>query len=283
LAAPAPDTTRLILFRAGAGPLKALPLSLVSRIESVPSDRLTQSDGTLITMHQGRLMPVLPASPDAVSTGSLHPVLVISIGGESMGLLVDEIVDVIEEPLEIQIAGGADDIVGTAEIRGEAVDVLDIMHFIRQARPNAQLRGVARRFKILLVDDKLFFRDMLAPVLTSGGYEVTVCASAADALALLQRGIAFDAIVTDTDMPEMDGYRFAEAAHEQPRCGHVPIIALAAHPTAPVLAAARACGISAVAGKFDRRALLQAVRASLSSEDLANTELEQRFLTEKAA
>src|SRR5947209_4743705 len=102
LAAPAPDSTRLILFRAGAGPLKALPLSLVSRIESVPSDRLTRSDGTLITMHQGRLMPVLPASPDAVSTASLHPVLVISIGGESIGLLVEEIVDVIEEPLEIQ-------------------------------------------------------------------------------------------------------------------------------------------------------------------------------------
>ncbi|MEA2759807.1 MAG: two-component system, chemotaxis family, sensor kinase CheA [Methylobacteriaceae bacterium] len=283
LTAPALERTRLILFRAGSDPLKALPLSLVSRIESVASDRLTQSDGTLITMHQGRLMPVVPASPDVALTNNLHPILVVSVGGESMGLLVDEIVDIIEEPLEIQIAGGADDIVGTAEIRGEAVDVLDIMHFIRQARPHAELRGVARRFKILLVDDKLFFRDMLAPVLTSGGYVVTVCASAADALALLQRGIAFDAIVTDTDMPEMDGYRFAEAVHEQPRCGHLPIIALAAHPTAPVLAAARASGISAVAGKFDRRALLDAVRTCLSFKDLANTELEQRVLTEKAA
>jgi two-component system, chemotaxis family, sensor kinase CheA len=88
---------------------------------------------------------------------------------------------------------------------------------------------------------------MLAPVLTSGGYEVTVCASAAEALALLQRGIIFDAIVTDTDMPEMDGYRFAEAAHEQPCCSNLPIIALAAQPTAPMLAAARASGICAVA------------------------------------
>ena len=60
--APALESTRLILFRAGPGPLKALPLSLIARIESVPSDRLTQSEGTLITMHQGRLMPVIPAS-----------------------------------------------------------------------------------------------------------------------------------------------------------------------------------------------------------------------------
>jgi two-component system chemotaxis sensor kinase CheA len=283
LTAPARESTRLILFRAGSGPLKALPLSLVSRIESVASERLTESDGALITMHQGRLLPVLPAAPDVMRTKTIYPVLVISVGGESMGLLVDEIVDVVEESLDIQIAGEADDSVGTAEIRGDAVDVLDIMHFIRQARPNAQLRGAARRFKVLLVDDKLFFRDMLAPVLTSGGYDVTVCASAAEALVLLQRGVAFDAVVTDTDMPEMDGYRFAETVHEQPRCGDLPIVALAAHPTPPVLAAARASGISAVAGKFDRRALLQAVRTCLIFEDTANTELERRVLTEKAA
>jgi two-component system, chemotaxis family, sensor kinase CheA len=108
------------LFRAGSGPLKALPLSLVSRIESVANDRLTQSDGMLIMMHQGSLVPVLAASPDVVRTKATHPILVISIGEDSMGLLVDEIVDVIEEPLDIQIAGTADDVVGTAEIRGDA-------------------------------------------------------------------------------------------------------------------------------------------------------------------
>ena len=283
LTAPALESTRLILFRAGSGPLKALPLSLVSRIESVASEQLTQSEGTLITIHNGRLVPVLPASSDMVRRTGVHPILVISLGGEAMGLLVDEIVDIIEEPLDIQIAGAADEIVGTAKVRGNPVDVLDIMHFVRRARPDAQLRGAARRFKVLLVDDKLFFRDMLAPVLTSGGYDVTACASAIEALAFLQRGVAFDAIVTDTDMPEMDGYRFAEAVHEQPRCGDLPIIALAAHPSARVLEAARASGISAVAGKFDRRALIEALRACLSWEDMANTELEQRVLTEKAA
>lgn len=73
----------------------------------------------LIMMHQGSLVPVLAASPDVVRTKATHPILVISIGEDSMGLLVDEIVDVIEEPLDIQIAG-ADDVVGTAEIRGDA-------------------------------------------------------------------------------------------------------------------------------------------------------------------
>jgi two-component system chemotaxis sensor kinase CheA len=234
-------------------------------------------------MHQGRLMPIVPASGAIVCANSIHPVLVISLGGEFMGILVEEIIDIIEEPLDIQIAGGAEDIVGTAEIRGDAVNILDIMHFIQQARPNAPLRSIARRFKVMLVDDKLFFRDMLAPVLTSGGYEVTTCASAAEALALIERGIGFDAIVTDTDMPEMNGYHFAEAVHSHPRYGDLPIIALAAHATNPVLAAARASGITAVAGKFDRRGLLETLRACLNRDDLTNTELERRVLTEKAA
>ena len=108
----------------------------------------------------------------APRSDAIHPILVISLGGECMGVLVDEIVDVVEEPLEIQIAANADELLGTAEIRGEAVEILDVMHFIGRARPNAHLSGAARRFKVLLVDDKLFFRDMLAPVLTSGGYDV---------------------------------------------------------------------------------------------------------------
>jgi two-component system chemotaxis sensor kinase CheA len=90
LATPALESTRLVLFRAGSGPLKALPLSLVSRIESVANDRLTQSDGMLIMMHQGSLVSVLAASPDVVRTKATHPILVISIGEDSMGLLVDE-------------------------------------------------------------------------------------------------------------------------------------------------------------------------------------------------
>jgi two-component system chemotaxis sensor kinase CheA len=85
------ESTRLLLFRAGSGPLKALPLSLVSRIESVARDRLTGSDGTLVTIHQGRSLPVLPASHDMVRTTGVHPILMISVASQSMGLLVDEI------------------------------------------------------------------------------------------------------------------------------------------------------------------------------------------------
>ena len=62
---------------------------------------------------------------------------------------------------------------------------------------------------MLLIDDSPFFRNMLTPVLQAAGYQVTAAASAPEALAMLKDGRAFDVVVTDIEMPEMDGFEFA--------------------------------------------------------------------------
>jgi CheY-like chemotaxis protein len=66
---------------------------------------------------------------------------------------------------------------------------------------------------ILLVDDSVFFRGMLAPVLEAAGYQVTCAASAKAALSALQTGCRFDAIITDLEMPEMDGFALTPDWH----------------------------------------------------------------------
>ena len=63
---------------------------------------------------------------------------------------------------------------------------------------------------VLLIDDSPFFRNMLTPVLQAAGYDVTAVGSAPEALALLKDGRVFDVAVTDIEMPEMDGFEFAE-------------------------------------------------------------------------
>ena len=60
---PADETTRFVLFRAGAGALKALPLSLVVRIESIPAADIRTSDGLMVIQHQSHLMPLVPLFP----------------------------------------------------------------------------------------------------------------------------------------------------------------------------------------------------------------------------
>ena len=57
-------------------------------------------------------------------------------------------------------------------------------------------RAFANQFRILLVDDKPFFRDMLAPLMIAAGYRVKTAASGAEALAMFEKGAHFDAVVT---------------------------------------------------------------------------------------
>ena len=281
---PPREKTRLILFRSGAGALKVVPLSLISRIESAASNAIVVSDGKLVMQHRGFLMPLLRVSGTASDeTTRDKPVLVLGIGGDSVGLIVDDIIDIVEHFLDIEIASSTPGTIGSARIRDTVVEIIDISHYVRLARPDALERGVTNRFSVLLVDDRLFFRDMLAPLLTAAGYRVTTAASGRDALFLLSKGAAFNAIVTDTDMPDMDGYTLTREIRRDERNAGVPIIALAAHSAPIIEEAARSSGMSGVVGKFDRAALLAALKSSLDSQSLGTHTLEERIIREHAA
>lgn len=277
------EATRFVVFRAGSSALKAVPLSLIARIETLGGTLATTADGLFVTQHQGRLMPLVPVGDVAYDGNAEWPVLVVGVGGEPTGLLVSEIVDIVEDHLDIQIAGGAAGIVGTANIRGEPTDILDVTHYMRIARPEAFERGHTRRFRVLLIDDKLFFRDMLAPVISAAGYEVSTAASGYEALSLFAKGAVFDAVVTDLDMPDMDGYKLARRILEDPRCRSLPILALDAHAAPTVCRAAEAAGMRGAVGKFDRGALIAALAAMLDAEAFNIQAIEPRHIVEAAA
>ena len=283
-----PDTrTRLILFKAGDGPKKALPLSLITRVEEIESCQITTSENRLVMPFQGRLMPLVAAGADLLSEKQTrHPVLVIAVGGEPMGLLITDVLDIIEAQLEIQISDDRPGILGMAQINSELIEIMDAPWFMQLARPNAFARGQAKRFHVLLVDDKLFFRDMLGPVLSVAGYDVTTASSGEAALGMIERGHVFDVVVTDTDMPGMDGYMFAQTLRDRARANPgapvQPLIALAAYTGPSVHEAARACGMKIAVGKFDRPALLNALASVLDPAMLASQVLEHKYLNEAA-
>jgi two-component system chemotaxis sensor kinase CheA len=281
---PTEEKTRFVLFRAGPGALKAIPLSLISRIESVAASAIKQSDGMYVMRHQGQLMPLVRVfARDDAPMAAANPILVLGVGGESMGLIVNEIIDVVEAHLALEIAGTSVGIVGTAQINDEVVELVDATHFMQIGRPNAFARGFAKRFRVLLVDDKPFFLDMLAPLLTAVGYRVTTATAGRDALAMIEKGARFDAIVTDTDMPDMTGYALARKLAEDPKYAPMPVIALAAHAAPAVMQAAAASGMCGAVGKFDRAGLLTMLGQILESHDLNQHALESRIIGDAAA
>ena len=101
---------------------------------------------------------------------------------------------------------------------------------------------------------------MLTPVLRAAGYEVTAVAGAQEALALLKHGRRFDVLVTDLDMPGMDGFALATAVRAEARFADMPIIALSAYGSPEAIERGRQVGFHDFVAKFDRQSLVAALK-----------------------
>jgi two-component system chemotaxis sensor kinase CheA len=259
------STTSLLVFRAGSSRPKAVPLSLITRLEEIDAQKIELSNGRHMVQYRGHLMPLISMSESVSIKGEgAQPLLVFSDGSRSMALVVDEIVDIVDDSLDIQVASDTPGVLGSAVVRGQATEIIDVGHFLPLAfedwfrRKEQQVQHRAR--SVLLIDDSPFFRNMLTPVLQAAGYAVTAAASARDALALLGEGQAFDVAITDIEMPDMNGFQFAEAVRADPRTGDLPIIALSSVVSPEAIERGRRVGFHDYVAKFDRQGLIAALK-----------------------
>jgi two-component system, chemotaxis family, sensor kinase CheA len=258
-------TTSLLVFRAGSMQPKAVPLSLITRLEEVDAQKIELSNGRHMVQYRGQLMPLISMSNDVRIKGEgAQPLLVFSDGSRSMALVVDQIVDIVEDNLEIQVGSDNPGVLGSAIVRGHATEIVDVGHFLslafedwfrRREQPTQH-----RQSSVLLVDDSPFFLNMLTPVLQAAGYAVTAVGSAKDALAMLKDGRLFDVAITDIEMPDIDGFQFAEAVRGDPRTAELPIIALSSVVSAEAIDRGRRVGFYDYVAKFDRQGLIAALK-----------------------
>jgi two-component system, chemotaxis family, sensor kinase CheA len=257
-------TVSLLVFRAGSAELKAVPLSLVTRLEEIDCRNIELSGGRHLVQYRGQLMPLVRLDEFRMRTEGTQPLLVFSDRGRSMGLAVDEIVDIVEDKLDIEVPGEAPGSLGCAVIRGQATEVVDVGYFLPLAfqdwfrRNDAQVSGAPK--SLLLVDDSAFFRNMLGPVLKAAGYEVTAAGGAEEALAILKSGRQFDVVVSDIEMPGMSGYELAQAVRSDPRGANVTLIALSALASETMVERGRRAGFDDFVAKFDRQGLIAALK-----------------------
>jgi len=268
-AATSAERLSLLLFRAGGGAPRAVPLGLIARLEDLPAERIEMSHGLPVVQYRGALMPLVPMTEGWVppEPGGRQAVLVFNDSGRAMGLAVDEILDVVEETLKIENGQERPGFLGTAVIAGRATEVVDCAWWLRQAGEDwfgPQRPASTSRPRILVVEDSAFFRNMLVPALGAAGFEVTAAASGTQALKLREAGESFDAIVSDIEMPELDGLGLARAVRDGGAWHDTPMIALTSHTDAAAVARSREAGFADHVPKFDRDALLGALRGCLA-------------------
>ncbi|HEV7457209.1 MAG TPA: chemotaxis protein CheW [Roseococcus sp.] len=262
-----PRQTALLLFRAGEGAPKAVPLALVARLEHLAADRIEQAGDSMVVQYRGSLMPLLPiAGYGAPPTGGGdQPVLVFGDGDRALGLMVDEILDVVDAVLDIDQAGQRPGFLGSCVVNNRVTEILDTAHWLQQAKEDwfGNRRAETVRPRVLIVEDSAFFRNLVVPAVTAGGYEVTTVANGREALALRDADEMFDVIVSDIEMPELDGFGLVSAVREGGIWAELPMIALSGRCEPEDVARGRGAGFSDYIGKYDRDALLASLQDCL--------------------
>lgn len=274
LAAPEPAGLRgLLLFRYGPAELLAAPLGEVRRLVMIPRERiervgdreLVSVDGTAINVLRLDQLLNLSMCPER---GRLFLILPRQ-AGPPVGLLASEILDT--PTLRVQLdeqAYRVDGVLGSMMIGGQIAVLLDVGRLlemwgqIHHARTIASSGGPRKR--ILVVEDTQFFQRLITSHLQEEGYEVELAGNGSEGLTKLAAG-SFDLIVSDLEMPVMDGLTFALRVRQEPRHSTVPLLALTTLSSAEHRGRAFESGFDAYEVKLDRHSFLTAVKGLLSS------------------
>ena len=258
-----PEPTNVLLFDAGDNRTMGVPLSLVARLEEIPHEKIETAGRRKVVQYRDQLLPLLTIDgvPSANNSTNIQPVIVFSEGNNSMGLMVQGIRDIIEERLTMHMNSTQPGVLGTAILGGQAVDVIDTHYYISQANPE-WYADVKRKtsHRVLVIDDSIFFRQLISTTLVSHGYEVVACGAADEAISRLDQGARFHVVVSDLEMPNMDGFQFAKACRVRPELKLTKLIAMTALQDADLDQRANDAGYDAILKKFDPPVLVSTIR-----------------------
>jgi two-component system, chemotaxis family, sensor kinase CheA len=251
------DITPMVVFAAGSSEPKAVPLSLVTRLEDLDAATFENGDGRLMVQYRGELMTIIPADPnmEIVRTGA-QPILVFTHNQHAVGIAVDQIIDIVEEKLDIETTTQQPGVLGVAVLRGKATEVLDVGHYLTLGLGDWDVPDPSAASRhVILVERNPFFRNLLAPLLRAAGYEVEAVDTTSAALLCAEyRKPA--AVLTDIDADMSSARRLLD----DDRLSGARIVAMSG------LEGVDAQGFASLVRKSDRQSLIAALDTTTRME-----------------
>lgn len=232
-------TQRLLLVEANRRHF-GLPLEAVEAIRRLPAEARFSLDGRAAIQLDGRsiLAPSLAEvlalpGPTSEHIGEVIACVVVRMDGQQLALQVDEVLaeeDVLPRPLAPPLKR-VRNIASLATLAsGEVCPVLNPADLLRSAvriAPGFMRPAPQPRRSILLVEDSALVRAMEKRVIEDAGYDVVTAVDGEDALGKLGSR-AFACIVSDIQMPRLDGLGLTERLREDARYRELPVILVSA-------------------------------------------------------
>ncbi len=258
------EVRSMLIFYAGDREPKALPLSLIARLEEFEPEQIETVNGQAVVNYRDALIPVLSFDNAPMKTDEPQPAVVFMEQGQAIGLAIDRIVDIVEENFTVGLKSHNQGCLGTAILRGKATNIVDLSYFVEKANAIwnsafGKAQAYNRPKRALIVEDSPFFRNVLRPILEAEGYNVIMASDPLEAIDTLEDGVEFDIIVSDIEMPNMNGFEFAEYLQKS-AWAEVPVIAVTSRYNEEDRLRGERAGFDGFMRKLDQPALVDELR-----------------------
>jgi two-component system chemotaxis sensor kinase CheA len=265
------DKQALLIFRNAEDEQFAAPLNLVERIEKIKHTDIENVGGKRVIKYRGGTLPLF--SIDEVATvkplADLENMLVIVfvVASREVGLLAMGPVDAQE--INLSIDGTTlrqDGIMGSAIINERTTLLVDIFEIVKTLNPqwfetpDVPTTEEGDAPTILFAEDSSFFRNQVKGSMEKEGFNVLEAEDGVIAWDLLQENAdRVTLVVTDIEMPNMDGFSLTRQIKQSPAFAHLPVIALTTLAGDEDIAEGKKVGIDDYQIKLDREKLMNSI------------------------
>ena len=276
------EQQRLLLFRAGSFKRLAVPLALVARLEEFQQSAIEHAGSGLVVQYRNRILPLVPlrtilepGAPGPDQTADPVQVVVFNDGDRSLGMVVDQILDVAEEAVTVRQKSSQKGLLGSAVVGKQVTDFLDLNDVIHAAAENwfQGQDGLESRKRILVAETSPFSRGLIRSSLEMAGYGVLEASTLDEAIRALEQQ-PVDIVMATLDLPPGGGSALLRAMRRRPQWDGIPVLALTEAAAGQAKASeVQAAGFDDCQPKFDRAAMLESLArlasALASAEDVA--------------
>jgi two-component system chemotaxis sensor kinase CheA len=228
------EQQRLLLCRAGSFQRLAVPLSLVARLEELPQSAVELAGGGPVVQYRGSILPLVslnallePGVHEDICTADPMQVVVFNDGDRAIGMVVDEIIDIVEDAVTARQKSARKGLMGSGVVGKRVTDFLDLSEVIGAAKSN-WLRSspdVSSIDKILVVDCSTFFRNLIKSSLEMEGYAVVEASNVEEALQQVEHHSP-TLVMAALDLPDNGASILASALRGRTEWKSIPILAL---------------------------------------------------------
>ncbi|WP_287125782.1 chemotaxis protein CheW [Desulfobacter sp.] len=268
------DKVALLTFKNNEKEHFAAPLSIVERIERIKTSDIEQIGNRKVVQYRGGSLPLYELSQvtnvEQLPKRDQQEVIVFKVKDRELGLMVTPPVDAQEVVLNIDSSTLKQPAIsGSMIINNHTTLLVDIFELVKILNPDwfdAEAKAAATMAEdgekiILFAEDSAFFRNQVKKFMEEDGFKVIEAEDGLIAWELLKERVDdIDLVVTDLEMPNMDGFEFTKRIKSDPIYSHLGVIALTSLASEAHIEKGRSAGIDEYEIKLDREKLMSVIR-----------------------